>query len=209
MIAVRINGIEPGLRTDGLVKVGDLIELVKTVIDPDHMIIEIEVDGIPISDDVWGGALQAVSNSHFDFYTNTRTSYLTEQVNKSPKAVQACFVQFRDARKTFQGGDTQGGNQKLVQATDTLRSFFDWYSVLLQLATENQKVQMNLEPALSDILASCKSICQLQLYKSWWALGESIQNELEPQLDRLEDKCRTMVGQFNRTSPIKNAISGA
>jgi len=192
-----------------LVRVGDLIELVKTVIDPDHMIVEIEVNGSPISDDVWSGALQAVSSSHFDFYTSTRSDYLKEQVGKSARAVQACFVQFRDARKTFQGGDTQGGNQRLVQATDTLKSFFDWYSVLLQLANEDQKAQMSLEPALSDILNCCKDICQLQLYKSWWALGEKIQNELEPQLDRLEDKCRTMVGLFNRINPVKNAISGA
>jgi hypothetical protein len=209
MIAVRVNGVESGLRTEGLVRVGDLIELVKTVIDPDHMIIGIEVNGEPISDDVWGGNLQAVKDSHFDFYTNTRTSYLSEQIARSPKAVQACYVQFRDARKTFQGGDTQSGNQKLVQATDTLKSFFDWFSVLLQLANDDQKVQMNLEPAVSDILTTCKNICQLQLYRSWWALGENIQNELEPQLDRLEDQCRTMVGKFMQTSPIKNAISGA
>jgi cell fate (sporulation/competence/biofilm development) regulator YlbF (YheA/YmcA/DUF963 family) len=208
MIAVRVNGIESGLRTEGVVRVGDLIELVKTVIDPDHMIVEIEVNGAPITDDIWGGTLQAVRDSHFDFFTNTRTFYLTEQVGKSIKAVQACYVQFRDARKTFQGGDTQGGNQKLVQATDTMKSFFDWYSVLLQLANEEQKLQMSLEPALSDILNSCKSICQLQLYKSWWALGENIQNDLEPQLDRLEDKCRTMVGQFARNNTFKNAISG-
>jgi len=209
MIAVRINGVESGLRTEGLGRVGDLIELVKTVIDPDHMIIEIEVNGAPISDDVWSGALQSVTNSHFDFYTSTRVDYLKEQVNKSSKAVQACYVQFRDARKTFQAGDTQGGNQRLMVATDTMKSFVDWYSVLLQLATEDQKVQMSLEPAISDILSSCKDICQLQLYKSWWALGEKIQNELEPQLDRLEDKCRTIVGQFNRMNAAKSAISGA
>lgn len=208
MIAVRINGVESGLRTEGLVKFGDLIELVKTVIDPDHMIVEIEVNGAPISDDIWSGVLQSVMNSHFDFYTSTRSEYLREQVTKSPKAVQACYVQFRDARKTFQGGDAQGGNQRLGQATETMRSFFDWYSALLLLATDEQKIQMSLEPALSDILNCCKDICQLQLYKSWWALGEKIQNELEPQLDRLEDKCRLMVTHLNKPNPVKNAISG-
>jgi len=208
MIAVRVNGVESGLRTDGVVKVADLIELVKTVINTDHMITEIEVDGAPITDDIWNGTLHVIHDAHFDFYTNTHTFYLTEQVGKSPRAVQACYVQFRDARKTFQGGDTQGGNQKLLQATDTLKAFFDWYGVLTEIANEAQKVQMSLEPALSDILNSCKSICQLQLYKSWWALGENIQNELEPQLDRLEDKCRIIVGQFTRSNGFKNAISG-
>jgi hypothetical protein len=33
MIAVRINGVESGLRTDGLVRVGDLIELVKDIVE--------------------------------------------------------------------------------------------------------------------------------------------------------------------------------
>jgi hypothetical protein len=101
-----------------------------------------------------------------------------------------------------------GGNQRLSQATETLRSFFDWYSTLLQLANDDQRKQMSLEPALSDILNCCKDICQLQLYKSWWALGEKIHNDLEPQLDRLEDKCRIMVTQVSRSNPVKNASSG-
>jgi hypothetical protein len=196
MVSVRINGVEPNLRTDGVPKVTDLVELVKSAIDPDHMITEIEVNGEPISGEKWSQALFILQDATFDFYTDTPGQYLIAQVAKSPRAVQACFVQFRDARKTFQGGDTQGGNQRLKQATETLKAFFDWYGVLIQIASEEEKKALELEPNLTDILQTCKSICQLQLYKSWWALGELLQNELEPKLDGLEDKCRNIASQF-------------
>lgn len=195
MIAVRINGLESNISFDGINKVVDLIELVKTVIDPDHMITSIEVDGQPICDDIWNSTLSFVNKAYFDFFTTSPIVYLEEQLSKAPKAVSACYSQFRDARKTFQSGQTFEANQKLLQATDTLKAFFDWYSVLMQLADQNGNRDISLEPNLTEILNTCKNICQLQLYKSWWALGESICNDLEPQLDRLEDKCRSIVSR--------------
>jgi hypothetical protein len=44
---------------------------------------------------------------------------------------------------------------------------------------------------VEDIAECCKRICQQQLYQSWWALGETIEKELEPKLDKLEDFCRS------------------
>lgn len=196
MVSVRINGEVSGLKTDGLVKVTDLIELVKSFIDPDHMITAISINGGPVSDEEWNGTLVAVDGSVFDFLTGTPLQYVSEQLMRAPAAAQACYVQFRDARKTFQGGDTAGGNQKLITATDTLKAFFDWYVMLLQLLPESEREALSIEENAADIVGSCKGICQLQLYKSWWALGESIQNELEPLLDKLEDRCRKISNNF-------------
>ena len=196
MVSVRINGEVSGIRTEGLPKVTDLIELVKASIDPDHMITAISIDGGPVSDEVWNGSILAVQNSVFDFLTGTPLQYVSEQLLRSPAAAQACYVQFRDARKTFQGGDTTGGNQKLIIATDTLKAFFDWYVMLMQLLPESQREALSIEQNAAEIMNSCKGICQLQLYKSWWALGESIQNELEPLIDKLEDRCRQISNDF-------------
>ena len=34
---------------------------------------------------------------------------------------------------------------------------------------------------------------QQQLYQSWWAIGETLEKDLEPKLDALEDQCRKFV----------------
>jgi hypothetical protein len=104
--------------------------------------------------------------------------------------VRSCFFEFRDARKGFQDGDTVSGNKRLKVAVDTLRAFFDWYGTLVQLVSETKRGRLDISPQVTEISETCKKICQQQLYQSWWALGESLEKELEPKLDKLEDACR-------------------
>jgi hypothetical protein len=80
-------------------------------------------------------------------------------------------------------------------AVDTLRAFFEWYGTLMQLVPEGERTRIDISSQVREISEICKRICQQQLYQSWWALGESLEKELEPQLDRLEDTCRRTAKQ--------------
>ena len=206
MVSVQINGAPSTIRGEGLGRFTELVELIKSSIDPDHMITEILVDGELVIDQVWNGSVSALGTRTVEVTTGSPRNYVYDQLRKSPRAVQACYVQFRDARKTFQNGDTEGGNQKLVIATDTLRAFFDWYALLLQILPEQDRPSISLDSNIGDILTACKGICQLQLYKSWWALGESLQNDLEPLLDALEDRCRIISNNF-QMAPVQRKYS--
>jgi len=89
----------------------------------------------------------------------------------------------------------QGGNQRLVQAVNTAKAFFDWYATIVELAPTEHKKRYDINPQVTEISTICKTICQQQLYQSWWALGETLEKQLEPKLDKLEDHLR----QFART----------
>ena len=99
-------------------------------------------------------------------------------------------MEFREGRKSFQEGSMQAGNQKLLSAVNTLQAFFEWYGTLIELLPEDQKDNFRINSHIDAIAGICKRICQQQLYQSWWALGETIQKELEPKLDELETFCR-------------------
>jgi hypothetical protein len=104
--------------------------------------------------------------------------------------VRACFLEFRDARKSFQDGESIAGNKRLKVAVETLRAFFEWYGTLMQLVSETKREKLDISSQVVEISETCKKICQQQLYQSWWALGESLEKDLEPKLDKLEDACR-------------------
>jgi hypothetical protein len=82
------------------------------------------------------------------------------------------------------------GNKRLKSAVDTLRAFFEWYGTLLQLVPDIKRDKLDISTEVQDISETCKKICQQQLYQSWWALGETLEKELEPKLDKLEDFLR-------------------
>ena len=84
----------------------------------------------------------------------------------------------------------QAGNQNLIKAVNTLQAFFQWYSSMVVLLPPEERQAWKIEDQVNELSDTCKRICQQQLYQSWWALGETIKTQLEPQLDKLEDFCR-------------------
>lgn len=190
MKSVMINGAESTVRSDNVPRVVDLIELIKANIDPDHMITRILLDGRELEEKEWFANPGQFGTSIFEIETGTPADYVADRLGKAADVVRACFMDFRDARKFFQSGDMTAGNKKLVVAVNTLKAFFEWYGSLLELVPVIDRTKFDITPQVLELSESCKKICQQQLYSSWWALGETLEKELEPKLDKLEDFCR-------------------
>jgi hypothetical protein len=190
MLKIRINGEFSDIDAKDVTRFGDLVELIKASIDPDHMITFIQLDGRELEDDEWSRSVSQLGGDILDIKTGDPEGYVAERIQDASTVVRSCFLEFRDARKGFQDGDMQAGNKRLKVAVDTLRAFFEWYGTLLQLVPEMKRDRLDISTQVQDISETCKKICQQQLYQSWWALGESLEKDLEPKLDKLEDVCR-------------------
>jgi hypothetical protein len=154
------------------------------------MITVIQVDGQDVSDDDWFKPVSQVPGEILEICTGRPEEYVSARIQEASGVVRSCYFEFRDARKGFQDGDMQIGNKRLKVAVETLRAFFEWYGTLLQLVPEGKRSRLDISPQVVEISETCKKICQQQLYQSWWALGESLEKDLEPKLDKLEDACR-------------------
>ena len=190
MIRVRVNGNYADIPMANVPRFTDLIELVKSQIDPDHMITSLLIDGRELTDDEWNQNVAMLGGDTLDVTTGHQEVNVADRMQDASRVVRSCFYEFRDARKGFQDGDTVTGNKRLKVAVDTLKAFFEWYGTLVQLVSETKRERLDISPQVLEISESCKKICQQQLYQSWWALGESLEKDLEPKLDKLEDACR-------------------
>ena len=192
MKSIIINGQESGINPAGLNTMAELIELIKGTIDPEHMITDILLDGKGLEESDWSASVNKFTTAILEVETGEPEEYVTSRLSLSPQVVQACFLAFREARKCFQDGKMQDGNKKLVQAVAALKAFFEWYVTLLNLLPEEARARFSIEGLIGGLMTTSKKICQQQLYQSWWAIGETIKNELEPELDKLEDHCRNI-----------------
>ncbi|MCB0337365.1 MAG: hypothetical protein KDD62_13710 [Bdellovibrionales bacterium] len=188
---IRINGQESGLRGDGLPRVVDVIELIKNSIDPDHMITSILVDGRELTDDEWTATTNRFETSVIEIETGEPREFVSTRLAASSAVVQSCFMEFRDARKLFKAGKMQDANQRLIEGVNCLQAFFEWYGTMLELLDDKEREEYSMQSIIDDVAEVCKKICQQQLYQSWWALAETLENQLEPLLDQMEDKCST------------------
>lgn len=190
MVSVRINGEDAPFATTGLLKISDIVELIKANIDPEHMITAILIDGRDFKDEDWTASTGKYGTAIIEVETGTPEAFVNERMAQSSGVVRNCYMQFREARKSFQDGDMNTGNQKLVNAVGTAKAFFEWYGTILELVPVDKRPYYDISPQVTEITTICKSICQQQLYQSWWALGETLEKELEPRLDKLEDHMR-------------------
>lgn len=190
MVRVYVNGCQEQMQLENIPRFTDLLEVIKSQIDPEHMITSILIDGRDLTDEEWGMKLCELPGEALELTTGHPDIYVSDKMQDASRVVRSCFFEFRDARKGFQDGDTVTGNKRLKVAVDTLKAFFDWYGTLIQLVSETKRHKLDITPHVTEISETCKKICQQQLYQSWWALGESLERELEPKLDKLEDACR-------------------
>lgn len=190
MIRVRVNGNYTEIPVASVPRFTDLVEFLKSQIDPEHMITTLLIDGRELTDDEWNQNVSMLVGDTLDVTTGHPEAYVADRMQDASRVVRSCFYEFRDARKGFQDGDTVTGNKRLKVAVDTLKAFFEWYGTLVQLVSETKREKLDISPQVLEISESCKKICQQQLYQSWWALGESLEKDLEPKLDKLEDACR-------------------
>jgi hypothetical protein len=201
MMRVTINGGYVELSLANVTQFADLLELIKAQIDPEHMITALTIDGRDLTDEEWSGTVSQLQGDTLEILTGHPEMYVSEKLQDASRVVRSCFFEFRDARKGFQDGDTITGNKRLKVAVETLRAFFDWYGTLTQLVSETKRGKLDISPQVTEISETCKKICQQQLYQSWWALGESLEKELEPKLDKLEDACRRVARDIQVEAP--------
>jgi len=193
MIRIRINGTETPFNLSGIQRVTDLIELIKAVIDPAHMISRIFFNDRELQDHEWSGTITQMGEGVFEIDTEFPEVYVGSRLRDAGSIVNTCYMQFRDSRKLFQDSRMTDGNKALVEAVNTLKEFFNWYCTMVSILPEDKRGGLDLTEQMNSLAEVCKRICQQQLYQSWWALGESIKMDLEPKLDQLEDTVRRAV----------------
>jgi len=186
MVEIRINGEQSPVNAGSFRRLADVIELIKSNIDPAHMITVIRMNGNELSESDWQCNPFDMPTCILEIETGAPGNFVKERIRIAVELVRTVYMEFRDARKRFQAGSMEDGNRSLICAVNDLKAFLSWYLSLIDLVPEPKKARYSIQSQIESLTDICKRICQQQLYQSWWALGESLERELEPELDKLE-----------------------
>lgn len=194
MLQIQLNGQQSGLRAAALPRMTDVVELIKNSIDPQHIITDLKINGRDMTEAEWQGApTQFQATDILEVATATPIEFVRQRTEFTPNLIENTFILFRSARQSFQAGDNDEGNKILSVAVRDLKAFFEWYALLQAVVPVSDRAKYDIKAQVESITECCKDICQQQMYQSWWALGKSIQEKLEPALDSLELYFRKMV----------------
>ncbi|RME58142.1 MAG: hypothetical protein D6780_07250 [Candidatus Dadabacteria bacterium] len=191
-MTIKVNGEVVDVKTEGLGRFSDLIELIKTMIDPEHMITSITIDGADVKEEDWQRSLSTFSEtSVLEIETARPSEFVTSRMTLVPEIIKNCCEDFKEARENFEAGRSRKGNEMLIQAVQTLQVFIEWYSAILELVPIDQRDEYDISEPINQLTETCKKLCQHQLYQSWWALSQTLGQDLEPKLSELEALTRS------------------
>ena len=190
MIQVKIDGQQLNLNLDNLKTMGELVELIKMSIDPDTVITGMSLNDRDLSESDWRSSLSSFSGKILQIATGSREQFLTERLEVASFYIDRIREEFTNAQASFKTGVTSDSHAKLSQAVNDLKAFVDWYeSVIQMLPPGREDVTKNYHEQVKRITEVCEQILQQQLYRAWWALAETIERKLDPELERLKGQC--------------------
>jgi len=194
MFQIQLNGQQSGLKASTLPRMTDVVELIKSSIDPTHVITALRINGRDLTESEWIAApTQFSSTDILEVVTTTPQEFLRDRTEATPNLIENTFILFRSARQSFQAGMNDEGNKILMIGVRDLKAFFEWYGLLQAVVPAADKAKYDITKQVTELTTICHEICQQQMYQSWWALGKTIQEKLEPVLDSLELYFRKLV----------------
>jgi len=193
MFQIQLNGKSSGLQSKTMPRMTDVVELIKSSIDPAHIITVLRINGRDLTDAEWQSSpTQFQETDILEVETGTPAQFVKDRTEVTPNLLENIFILFRSARQSFQAGDMEEGNKIMVVGVRDLKAFFEWYGMLQQIVPPELQKSYDISDQMEELVNVCKDICEQQLYQSWWALATSIHERLEPSLDRLEQHFRKL-----------------
>ncbi len=193
MFTVHLNGSEFPAPVAGLRNIAEVVELVKASIDPDSIIVDLQLNGQSLQEPDWQNSLAAHQSSVLEVATGRKEDFVSDRLAQSPQIVDMVLGRFQEARSSFSTGAVSAGNTTLGGALRDLKAFLDWYNTVLQMMPAHWQAHKDTFLAqISTLNKTCEEMMQQQLYQSWWAIGETIQNKLAPQLTDLKRLCSSL-----------------
>ncbi len=198
MITVNVDGQPFSADVTQVRSMADLIELVKTVIDPDSIIVSLALDGKPLSDADWRMPLNGQTKSQLEICTGNPELYVRERLEGAASYLTEIIDEFSLSSASYLTAVYESGNQKLAKAVHDLGAFVNWYSSLLGInPAQYASASQDFESRIRQIKLICDQLVQQQMFQSWILLGETIKSRLVPELEKLRAFCASQVSMLN------------
>ncbi len=184
MIQVQVDGQTLSTDVSALRTMGELIEFIKSTIDPDVMITSILFDGEPLSDQDWNAPLVVHRGRTLQISSGTKERYLADRLLSAEDIVGQVIGGFHQVADSYRLGYHGEGSQRLNTSTNDLLALLNWMGALLMIDPARYAAQqIEFKKLVDEIRGASEELLQHQLYAAWWPLAETVSSKLIPRLE--------------------------
>lgn len=165
---------------------GELVELVKTTIDPVRMITSITLNGKSIEESDWRLPLSIHGAGQLAFETSSKEDFLEERIKGAPDILEQVISSFTAVSEGFRDNDSAQTNEKFASALEDLEAFINWYLAVVEV---DSKIDPNYLESFSGLLNEMSAICdgmvRDMMTAKWADVAKAIDLQLVPKLEKI------------------------
>lgn len=190
MVQIQLDGKPLVIEQSSAKTLGDVVELIKSNIDPDTIITSLLLEGGSLAEADWFAPLVQQNGKRLDVTTGTKRDFLTDRLSVANEFLTAVTAKFSDVERLFDNGLNLAGSSALSKAIKDLHSYINWYFGVLELDPKlRATVFVELSGDIDELKVICEQLFQHQLFNAWQGISGTIKDRLIPQLGKFAQSC--------------------
>lgn len=188
MVQILVDDTELSLEAATLGTVGELIEYVKSSIDPDAIILSLTRDEEPLSEADWKCPLSSLAQSQVRITTGSRTTFYQDRLQLTGAIAETLAETFSEIAKLFKTGMQNNAHEAFATSLEDLNAFVGWFYSILSMDEQIFAADLKeFTQMVEEFKGTCMLLQQQQLKQSWWAIGDIIELQVIPLIERCKD----------------------
>lgn len=188
MIHVKINENELNIPSQGLNTLGELVEYVKSSIDPETIIVSLTKNDQPLSDLDWRNPLTSQVDMRLSFTTGSKSTFIKERFQLGADILSNFKDKIEICAQSFKQLRVHSANKEFGTFVSDLNAFVSWMHSIYLLDQEKYSDDISTySNYVNQLEQICIALQNQQITSSWWALGDSLINKLLPLVKNIEE----------------------
>jgi hypothetical protein len=197
MLQIMVDKTELKLEISRMRTMGELVEYIKSSIDPDTIILSLTRDEEPLTDNDWSVPLNSFGESKVEITTGSKMEFVQDRLRMSESIVDQIYESFTDLSKLFKHGMENQAHDSFAHSLNDLNAFVGWlYSVFSVDAELFGKEILEFEGLVEDLKMICVDIQRYQMQQAWWNVGDVLDLKLLSNLEQMKELSNRSLGKI-------------
>jgi hypothetical protein len=197
MLQIMVDNTELKLEISRMRTMAELVEYIKSSIDPDTIILSLTRDELPLSDNDWSVPLTSFGESKVEVMTGSKMEFVQDRLKMSESLVDQIYESFTDLSKLFKHGMEDQAHEPFAHSLNDLNAFVGWlYSVFSVDAELFGDEIIEFEGIVDDLKKICVDIQRYQMQQAWWNIGDVLDLKVISNLEQMKELSNRSLGKL-------------
>jgi hypothetical protein len=188
MLQVLVDKAEMNLEVSRMRTMGELVEYIKSSIDPDLIILSLTRDDQPLTDADWKTPLSALDNSKVEVLTGSKMDFFQDRLRLIDAIVTTISDNIKDIAAFYKKGMQDNAHDHFAVLLNDLNAFISWLHSIYMMDEDLFANEISNYTILVEKLNnSCNELQQAQVKYAWWAVGDILEMKILPSIASINE----------------------